>query len=473
MTPALADRLDATLLAASRTESKVATITLPAPLVPPSHVFGRCDEPVAYYFASGDRAGDVGYGVACVLESSNLSEVSGFEAASLELLEQVFTIGLDAAAHAPRFYGGLAYDRAPNPRGPWRDFRRAQFHLPRFRYRTDGERATLTLCLRRDDLAMPGGVLHWREQVERALSRLCRSELQKPMARIVKRTESPNSDAFRGSVEAATRLIRQGELEKVVLAREVALELDRSPDLGQLLERIDRLSPETTRFAFRRGESVFFGATPERLVMRLGSEVRTEAVAGSIRALDSDAANRLLQSEKELHEHALVVRELVRKLEQLGARPNLPSRPSIRQLRHVFHLATSITARIFGAPHVLALVRHLHPTPAVGGVPEQAAAEFNRRHEKFERGWYAAPVGWFDGSGDGEFVVGLRSGLLQGNVLRLYAGAGIVRDSVPEAEYRETELKLQTLLDAFGAPNGTFGPEVRDAQRDGEPVGAH
>jgi len=162
----------------------------------------------------------------------------------------------------------------------------------------------------------------------------------------------------------------------------------------------------------------------------------------------------LMASGKERFEHDLVVRELVRKLELMGARAEVPNQPSIRQLRHVLHLSTSITARLFGPPHVLTLMSRLHPTPAVGGVPEDTAREFMRQQENFERGWYAAPIGWFDGQGDGEFVVALRSGLLTDNVLRLYAGAGIVRDSKPEKELQEIELKLQSLLEAIGANHG-------------------
>lgn len=465
MTALLSERLDAALLAASRTGSRLASITLPAPAVHPSHVFAACLEPTAYYLGTGDRSGDVGFGAAVNLQSNRIEDLAAFEAESLELLEHVFTVGINAAAHLPRLYGGVSYDQAPNSRGPWRNFLRIHFQLPRFRYRTDGDRATLTVCLLRDELSRTSELPNWRDQTLNLISGLPLSLPQQRAAYVKHRTEIPTPEVFLKQVEHAKRAISRGTLEKVVLAREVCLELDQHPDLGQLLESVDRLSPETTRFAFRRGTSIFFGATPERLVSRVGSEVRTEAVAGSVRAQDSDAATLLMQSEKEMHEHELVVRELVRKLEQLGARPTMPSRPSIRQLRHVFHLATSITTRLFGAPHVLSLVRHLHPTPAVGGVPQEVAAEFTREHEGFERGWYAAPIGWFDGAGDGEFFVGLRSGLLEDRVLRLYAGAGIVRDSQPESEYRETELKLQTLLEAFGSLNGS------QAIRKGEAVG--
>jgi salicylate biosynthesis isochorismate synthase len=272
---------------------------------------------------------------------------------------------------------------------------------------------------------------------------------ENPSCHIQHRRDFPDAQSWVERVEAARAAIHRGSLEKVVLAREITLELDSAPSVSALLDNLRRLSPGTTRFAFRKGGSTFLGATPERLVSRLGSELRTEAVAGSVRAVNSDTAMHLMTNEKERLEHALVVREIVRKLELMGTKPEVPAHPSVRQVRHVLHLATTITARFFGPPHVLTIMSRLHPTPAVAGVPERGALEFIRQHEGFDRGWYAAPVGWFDAQGDGEFVVGLRSGLLKGNVLRLYAGAGIVRDSQPRQELEETDLKLQNLLDAL------------------------
>jgi isochorismate synthase len=255
--------------------------------------------------------------------------------------------------------------------------------------------------------------------------------------------------------------MKNGFLEKVVLAREITLSFDTAPSICQMLERLTRLAPETTRFALRRGPCTFLGATPERLVMRLGSEIRTEALAGSIRATDTGAADQLFHSDKDRHEHHLVVEEIERKLCSLGARAERSPHPQIRQLRQVLHLFTPITARLLGPPHVLTLAAKLHPTPAVGGVPEPAARQFIRHHEGFERGFYAGAIGWFDAAGDGEFLVALRSGLLEGITFRLYAGAGIVSDSDPEREFDETQLKFESLLDALSpSPSHATNPNT-------------
>lgn len=448
----LRDRLSAVLSADSLCSAQMVTVTLPAPTTIASHVFAaHCTDQSAYYFAAGDREGDVGLGSVVRLEVDDLRDIGAIETKAQQILDSAIEIGIDAAAKAPRFYGGIAYCQSPAPTGPWRDFGRVEFELPRFRYLTDGHRASLTLHLRPQEAANGAERESWIRQTTDLLAAIAlKPDMGTASSAIRRRRDQPDADQWLAQVAKALTVMQNGELAKVVLAREIILDLVAAPSVMRLLESLRELSPETTRFAFRKGSRVFLGATPERLVKRVGSEIRTEAVAGSIRALDVDAAEHLLQSDKERHEHDLVVRELIRKLELLGARPESSGQPTIRQLRHVLHLATTITARLFGPPHVLSLVARLHPTPAVGGVPEAKAAEFMRDHEGFERGWYAAPIGWFDAQGDGEFVVGLRSGLLEANVLRLYAGAGIVENSVPERELQETELKLQSLLEALG-----------------------
>jgi isochorismate synthase len=200
----------------------------------------------------------------------------------------------------------------------------------------------------------------------------------------------------------------------------------------------------------RREGTVFLGATPERLAKRTGTSLETEAVAGSISTLDREAARHLLESSKDLAEHALVVREIGRALEPLAERIETPARPELYELRHVLHLRTRIEATLRDAPHLLEVVERLHPTPAVGGVPTARALEWIAANERDERGWYAGPIGWFDLSGNGEMAVALRSGVLEDTRAHLYVGAGIVEHSVPEDELAETRWKLQTLLSALG-----------------------
>ena len=177
----------------------------------------------------------------------------------------------------------------------------------------------------------------------------------------------------------------------------------------------------------------------------------TEAIAGSAPRgttpeTDEKLGNTLLCSIKELHEHQLVVNYITQQLTQLNLEPQRSPFPKLLQLANIQHLHTPIVAKLPPDLNALDIVSHLHPTPAVAGVPQDMACALIQEQEAFERSLYAAPIGWVNYRGDSEFIVGIRSALLDGHTSRLYAGAGIVRGSQPELEVSEIELKLQALL---------------------------
>jgi isochorismate synthase len=203
------------------------------------------------------------------------------------------------------------------------------------------------------------------------------------------------------------------------------------------------------------------GATPERLVRLRGRLVETHALAGSERAgrpgqsaeeaerQRVDAARRLSSRPKDRREHAWVVRHLVERLRPLCSRLDWAAEPQVLALPHVLHLETEIDGELRERKHVLELVERLHPTPAVAGYPVDAAGRWLAEQEESLRGWYAGPVGWFDDAGDGDFRVALRAMLVTPSRAFLYAGAGVVEGSDPEAELRETDLKLEPARSAL------------------------
>ncbi len=249
------------------------------------------------------------------------------------------------------------------------------------------------------------------------------------------------------TVERATAEMRAGALRKVVLAR---TEARRAPDGAQFDATetwlaLRAANPQSFTFAAHADGRAFVGASPERLATLSGDTLLTEALAGTA-PRDSDPA-RLLASEKDRDEHALVVAEIL-----AGLAPHVvpesvecPATPGLRALPRLWHLHTPITARLRPGATLADVVLALHPTPAVCGVPRAAAAAFLSAHEGFDRGPYAGPVGWVSDAGQGSFAVGIRSALLAGAEATLYAGAGLVSASEPAAEWRETALKLQTV----------------------------
>ncbi len=231
-----------------------------------------------------------------------------------------------------------------------------------------------------------------------------------------------------------------------MLARRVGRRLSDSPI--ELLGRLRQAFPRCAIFCLRLGpDALFLGASPERLVRVDRGRVTTAAIAGS--ATRDASPNEMLDSPKERYEHQLVVGEIARALAPHVISIQHAPRPEVLRLANVQHLITPFEAVALPGQHVLDLVNALHPTPAVGGMPRLAAREFLEHHEPLERGYYAAPLGWCDDSGDGDFWVGIRSALLRGRKLWAYAGAGIVAGSQPTAELAETELKLDAILEVL------------------------
>jgi menaquinone-specific isochorismate synthase len=196
------------------------------------------------------------------------------------------------------------------------------------------------------------------------------------------------------------------------------------------------------------------GASPELLIRRVGNVVTSLALAGSARrdrdpVADQQLGAELLASKKDLHEHALASASVAKVLEEVCRSLERPPGPYVFKLANVQHLATSFTGVLADSHHVLDLVRKLHPTAAVGGTPTAAAVDMIRSLEGMDRGRYAGPVGIFDATGNGEFAIALRCAEVSGARARLFAGAGLVRGSVPEDELEETRIKLQAMLSAL------------------------
>ncbi|NJN10156.1 MAG: isochorismate synthase [Richelia sp. RM2_1_2] len=261
---------------------------------------------------------------------------------------------------------------------------------------------------------------------------------------------------FKQSVLSALDSIQKGHYSKIVLADALNIRSSTPFDLFKSLNNLRQLHPNCCIFSTSNGKGQnFIGASPETLIAIRNQKLIADALAGSAARgktpqEDAKNADRLLNSEKERHEHSLVIDFITQRLFSLGLLPQVLA-PRLRQLSNIQHLWTPIIAKVPPNVHPLQIVAKLHPTPAVAGVAPDIACMEIRRYESFERGLYAAPLGWIDSQGNCEFVVGIRSALIDSNTKSslLYAGAGIVPGSDPEKEFAEIQLKLQALLKAL------------------------
>jgi menaquinone-specific isochorismate synthase len=257
--------------------------------------------------------------------------------------------------------------------------------------------------------------------------------------------------SFEAAVERATGLIRDGGLEKIVLAREVTVEAPVAHDTGALYGALRELFPSCFCFCVGTPEAAYIGASPELLVRRSGAVAATAALAGSTRrsadpAVDDHLGEQLVRSAKDRHEHEIVLRRIERALRPHAVWVETADDPELVRVANIQHLATPIHAQLSDPRSALELAGLLHPTPAVGGEPRDSAVAAIPELERMDRGWYAGPIGWMDTTEDGELCVGLRSALIRDRTAHLYAGGGIVAESDPAAELAETEVKLDALL---------------------------
>ncbi|MCD6022300.1 MAG: csbC [Actinomycetia bacterium] len=277
----------------------------------------------------------------------------------------------------------------------------------------------------------------------------------------VQLSEHPSSEDYREAVAGARSRIRNGALRKVVLARTVDVDAGRSLDPRRLAHRLRAVDPDAYTFVvpLSAGEAgprrSFVGASPELLLSRWDREVRSNPLAGSAPrsgdpAEDRANAEALSGSSKDREEHEIVVEAVAETLRPFCTKLTWDPEPVLRETPNVWHLSTRFHGVLTdAAPSALDLVAALHPTPAVGGTPQDVALDAISDLEPFDRGRYAGPVGWMDAHGDGEWAIALRCAELLGDRAVLYAGAGIVAGSEPEAEVDETERKFRAFLDAL------------------------
>jgi len=267
-------------------------------------------------------------------------------------------------------------------------------------------------------------------------------------------TPESASKLWQERVRAAQEKMATGHLQKVVLARSAAFvpsQTQRFDPLATARSLRERQTRSTTFLIRRKDGQAFLGSSPEVLVRLKKGQVETVALAGTRRRSqeseveDVALGTALLESNKDRTEQDLVATAIVDALRPHVSNIEVPQKPEVISLPDVQHLRTAIQGTLCDNSTIFDLVAQLHPTPAVGGLPRQAALNWLDDHEQLDRGWYAGPIGWIGAHGNGEFVVAIRSVLMGPEVASAFAGCGLIADSIPEDEWEESQIKLQTV----------------------------
>jgi menaquinone-specific isochorismate synthase len=347
--------------------------------------------------------------------------------------------------------GGMAFDPLKEKTGLWGNFPDQEMVIPEFVLTKSENGCYLTCNVKvngNDHGQQLATLLKHREE-----ALLSGTESFDPIPSVLSKKEIA-PDLWKKSVSAATEAIQRGEAKKIVLARELRLTFSATADIGSIIMKLRATQPNSYVFAADQGEDCFVGATPERLVKLDEGKLLSTCLAGTAprgknKQEDDAIGKALLEDPKNRHEHDFVVQMIKEAIEPYAKNLLLPNEPVLYKLKNLQHLYTPVTADLNSSQGIFPIVEKLHPTPALGGTPKETSLRFIREHELLDRGWYGAPVGWLDGQNNGEFAVAIRSGLIQGDRASLFAGCGVVADSVPEEEYIETKIKFMPMLHAM------------------------
>ncbi len=436
-------------------------MTIPAPDLRPEAFLRHAEGEERGFWARGDRwvahRGVVSEIRGCDTSSDRFDEVAS---AARELARDPFVPEGTTRAHRVRFYGGFSFRRDHVAEGVWADFPAWLFHVPVFELEGEGPGdAWLRVRALVDESAGPDVFARLRRRAEALRAELTAIGDGAPHrgAPVCGHGAATDRARWEQTVQESLAAIRRGVISKAVLARTLDVELEEPVDPVEVVAHLWRVNRGSYVFLFEPTPgSTLVGAAPETVATLRDGVFHATAVAGSIRRGDTpreqaELAARLLASEKDRVEQRIALDDMVARLGTVAHQIRTDPQPHVLTLDRIQHLETEIRASVPAEIGILDLLRLLHPTPAVCGLPRDSALAFLAEEEPFERGWYAGPVGLFDAEGNGIFVPSLRMGVSTGSGWRLFAGAGIVEGSVPASEWEETAIKFEPMLEALAA----------------------
>jgi menaquinone-specific isochorismate synthase len=433
-------------------QDKIVRIEVPIPTLDPLQWLGQQKSDVKTYWS--DRQGHFTMAGIGILDS-----IAGDKSIDYGTVFKQLRQRLSPLFPKVRYYGGIGFRQDLSIDPDWELFGNYRFIVPKFEICTDGIN-TFFACNFNCDFSSEKSdlILHELAQIDfNSAENLAILPFQ------TTRIDTPNRIEWEDNIETALTQFTDLDLEKIVLARRSILTFSQDIQPQLLLQCLRPNNAHSYHFCFQiNPTTAFIGTSPERLYYRQDRLLQTEAIAGTRRRgtspqLDLELSEDLRNSPKDLHEHQLVVKNLQAILAEICDSVTIESPEEIAlhqreltilKLNKVQHLYTQCHGTLAADLTDADILPKLHPTPAVGGFPRPQALKLIQELEPFERGWYAAPVGWV-GYDDAEFAVAIRSGLVDRDRLLLFAGAGIVRGSQPEEEWAEIENKIRHFTDLF------------------------
>lgn len=398
----------------------------------------------------------IGAGIAASITTERRENYEMIRKNCDDLLKRAHVLGsCGAEATGPLLVGGFAFEAEKQPSEDWKPFGSGYFFLPAFLLTIQKGCCYLTrsvVCTSHDDADQLTQQLVHEEKELFSLLNADFSDLN-VLNSLVKQIDQ-DIKAWNHLVGEAIRTMGGTELKKVVLARSRRLKYQHKLSSELLIHALRTQQDQTCVFCLEKGSSAFVGATPERLIKKQGRTIYSACLAGSAARGSTDEEDAslgkwLLNDRKNRLEHQYVVSTVRHSLNELCERLTIPEQPRLMKNKNIQHLYTPVKGYCNESASLFDFVECLHPTPALGGFPRAQALSWISKHEPIDRGYYAAPIGWCDARNNGEFHVGIRSALIHEDEAVLFAGCGVLKDSIPDQEYKETAIKFRPMLNAL------------------------
>ncbi|MBN1638828.1 MAG: isochorismate synthase [Ignavibacteriales bacterium] len=333
----------------------------------------------------------------------------------------------------------------------WNDFKKDEWYIPKYIFYKNKNSHHLIINTQSNKAELQ----NIQQDILKLLDYNCnKSASNKSRASIIKIKNDNEFKIWKKEIKNILNEIKNNKVQKVVLSRCQCYKLFDFSNVDNLIRMIKYKYPENYSFVFKKNNSIFFGASPEKLVKVKNGILEADALAGSIERGKTKKEDKLfeevlIKSKKNISEQKAVVDFILSKLKNITVQIKHNKNPKIKKLTFVQHLLTNISAKLNENYSVLSIIKHLHPTPAICGVPTQKALQIIRKSEKHERGLYCGAIGWLNFANNGEIAVAIRSALLNNKKLYVFSGCGIVEGSTPEEEFKESELKMKTIISLF------------------------
>jgi len=357
--------------------------------------------------------------------------------------------------------GGFPFASARKQGTEWQELASPQWFVPKFLWRQDQDQAVLeVVCPLAQAQNDDSWKTHLLEEAWQFYQALHRPATPTDLPAVRRREDYPIRERWQAIMDKARASMQAGDFDKVVLSRRAFLQFPEPVAAADLFRQLLTLQEESFIFACQTPEGrCFMGRSPERLLAWRNNHFHLDAIAGTRRrslSASSDQAfsDDMQQSPKEQNEHRLVRQAITDLLQMEGIAFAPVEEQAIIRLQHVQHMRTRFKGEMPPGRRCAELLPLLHPTPAVGGYPRRPALDFMLREEGYDRGWFAGGIGVFQGD-HGDVAIGIRSALLDGDKLWIYAGAGIVPGSDAEAEWQEIEAKMQNFLGLLPAKDAS------------------